>query len=730
VSFQAAIACDALGQAAVIAVEADERIGTLPEWRVGVRMNAACEDLAAVIGAEAELSLADGVSVRTLALRVVRVVSRGIAERGHHYDVFLSGRAAPLALREGYRIFQEKTAQQIISEVLTDAGVPESEISFRLAGQYVERPYCVQYGETEWAFVERLCAEEGINVWHDQTDDEQPLVVFGDHDQAHASMVDGMTLAFQNDSGMVPGAFAITRLEHAYRVVHDRVHVRDFDVQNPERLIEATAGDGPLEYYEYPGYNPHDDAATARAGVRLEQVQREEIVARGETPCVRVWPGRVVEIEGCADEEQNGQHLVVRARHLLEEAHVGSDRALRYHNQVELVPYGRGRTYRPDLPRRRPTVDGIDTAVVTGPAGEEIHVDDLGCVKLRYRWDRSGVSDDKSSFWARTLQMNIFGSMILPRMEWEVPVLYAHGNPDCPIVVGRLYNGTSPVPYGQPGNRATTTLQSGTSPADGTTHEVRMGDDAGSQEVFVHATKDQSVAVGGNHTVTVGANETLDITKSYALHVKGAQSRDVGSNQTVVVGANCSLKSGGRDESIGGAELINVTGSLNCEVSGGYGEVVGGIYGIQCNQSNTVIQGAFTQTVAGAMATVSGLGFSNSAAAVRLHDVGGVRSCKASSTYADSTKGVKSITAGPVKLDAGTKVVTAVDGAGSTTCTQASMKAGGKLRFEAANITIEAGGGFRASGGSKLDIKGGFKPKGKVKRKASKTKNSAGSKTG
>jgi len=732
VTSQAAFACDALGDGSVTGVGADERMGALPEWRVDVTLQVPCEDLAAVVGAEAELSLADGENVRTLALRVVRVALIGHARHGIQYEVFLSGRAYPLRLREGYRIFQAKTAQQIIEELLTDAGVPSDEVSFRLAGKYVERPYCVQYGETEWAFVERLCAEEGINVWSDQSDDGAPLLVFGDHDAAHASIIgseaDGMTLTFEDESGLMHRTATIAGLEHRYRLVHDRVHVRDFDIQNPDLEIEAHAGEGALEYYEFPGYNPHEDAAKAKAAVRLEQVQREEVVAHGRTPCVRIWPGRVVDLQGCTDEDQNGKHLVVRVEHHLAQAALGRSDAVRYGNTVELVPYGRGRTYRPDVPRNVPRVDGIDTAVTTGPAGEEIHVDDLGRVKLRYRWDRSGVADDKSSFWARTLQMNMFGSMILPRVDWEVPVFYAHGNPDHPIVLGRLYNGTAPVPYGQPAQCATTTLQSGTSPADGTTHEVRMGDDAGGQEVFVHATKDQSVAVGGNHAVTVGSNETLDVTKSYALHVKGSQSRTVGGDQTVVVGANCSLKSGARKETIGGAELINIKGSLNCEVAGGYAEVVGAVYGIQCNQSNTVVQGAFTQTVAGPYATVSGLGFNNAAAAVRLHDVGGARVCNASSTFADSTKGTKSITAGAVKLDASTKVVTAVDGDGATTCAQATMKAGGKLRFEADTITINAAGGFRMSGGSKLDLNGTFKPKGKVKRVASSTKNSAGSK--
>ncbi len=237
--------------------------------------------------------------------------------------------------------------------------------------------------------------------------------------------------------------------------------------------------------------------------------------------------------------------------------------------------------------------------------------------------------------------------MVLPRVGFEVPVVYFEGNPDRPFGLGRLYNGGAPAPYGLPGKKATSTLQSATSPSNGTTQELRFSDDAGSQETFIHATKDQSVTVGGTNTVQVGANETHDVKKSSVVAVHGSQATSVGGSQSVAVGANCGVSvKGARSESIGGSETVGVTGSYNLACTGAYTEVVGGLYGLECNQSNTVVQGAFTQTVGGTLVTTAGLGTNNSVAAARVETVAGARSFTALTSYAESVRGAKKINGG------------------------------------------------------------------------------------
>ena len=142
-----------------------------------------------------------------------------------------------------------------------------------------------------------------------------------------------------------------------------------------------------------------------------------------------------------------------------------------------------------------------------------------------------------------------------------------------------------------PGKKATTTFQSATSPSDGTTQEVRLGDDAGSQEVFVHATKDQTVTVGGSQTTTVGGKRTDDVTKSNELYVGGSQTTSVGGSQTVTAGADFVIGvKGARSVSVGGSENYGVTGTATWTVSGGFTESVGAVHMLRCNQSNTTVQ--------------------------------------------------------------------------------------------------------------------------------------------
>jgi type VI secretion system secreted protein VgrG len=417
----------------------------------------------------------------------------------------------------------------------------------------------------------------------------------------------------------------------------------------------------------------------------------------------------VVRIEGAVDDMFSGDFLIVRVEHaLVAPSKNDSSTAHPYTNRVELVPFDKDHAFRPDLPHARPRIAGIETAVVTGPPGEEIHVDDLGSIKVRFRWDRSGKGDDTSSLWVRCLQMNMQGSMLLPRVGWEVPVVHFDGDPDRPFVLGRLYNGGAPAPYGMPGKKATSTLQSATSPSNGTTQEIRMGDDAGSQEVFIHATKDQSVTVGGTNTVNVAADETHDVKKSSVIAVHGSQTISIGGSQSITVGADLGIGvKGGRVESIGGVETIGVTGSYNLTCKGAYAEAIGGLYGLECNQSNTVIQGAFTQTVGGPMVLTAGLGTNNSVAAVRAEVVGGARSYTALASYADNVKGAKKVTSGASSDTAGTDIVTHVSGIGSVKVGgTASLSAGGTLAVEAPTITIKVGGAVTAKGGGTLKVAG------------------------
>jgi type VI secretion system secreted protein VgrG len=261
------------------------------------------------------------------------------------------------------------------------------------------------------------------------------------------------------------------------------------------------------------------------------------------------------------------------------------------------------------------------------------------------------------------------GSMLLPRVGWEVPVAYVHGDPDRPVVLGRVYNASQVVPYGLPAAAATTALQSATSPGGGSTNEIRMGDVAGAQEMYVHATKDQSVGVGGSSTIAIGGNETHDVGLSHAVKVGGSHTHTISGAQSANVGTSHGLKvKGARSESIGGSETNDIGANRGVTTSS-YAELIGGFYGLRCNQANSKVTGARTELVGGSLNMVAGLGTGENVAAVRTELVAGARTILAGK-YHESVRGSKSITAGSATDKAGTKVTTFATGGGHIKATK------------------------------------------------------------
>jgi type VI secretion system secreted protein VgrG len=721
---QAQLTLEGLEGAKVVRLAGREAMNELSAFVVDVLSADAELDPGSLVDKDATVALADAAGETTHFHLVVLEASHQGHFRGEaRYQMKLGPPAARLAMRVNHEVFQDKTTQEITADLLQRVGVPSSLVKWRLAGQYAKRVYTVQYGESEWDFVSRLLADEGINYWFDKDGDDS-ILVFGDHPSSHEGIEgDKPTVPFQDAAGMNAGALTFSDLRRTWSIASTKAALRDIDVQSPAVPIDGEAGEGALEVFEYPSNLMVPEAAAARAKVRLEQIGRDRTTLAASSVISRIRAGRVVQIVGAADDCFGGKFLITAVEHELTQTFQENSGGAPYKNRATMVPFDPDVPYRPDVPRARPTIDGIESAIVTGPAGEEIHVDDLGRVKVRFFWDRSGVRDDKSSRWVRTLQMNLMGPQVLPRVGWEVPVVYENGDPDRPFVLGRLYNGGAPPPYGLPGKKATSTLQSATSPSDGTTHEIRLADDGGSEEAFVHATKDHTIEVGGSHTVKVAANRNDDVVKSQSLQVDAAQTTTVGGNQKVTVGADGTVVvKGGRSELVGGNETVGVTGTYALAVKGAYVELVGGLYSLRCNQSNATIQGAFTQVIGAALSTTAGLGSNQSVAGARTEVVAGARSFAAGAAYADGTTGLKRITAGSANESANADMAWS---AGARAQLQAggvmSIEGGGKVVFEAASISVKAAT-LTAKGGSTMKLSGALKSSGKVKLDAPMTK--------
>lgn len=690
----------------VLEAHGSEGMNVLSRWELETIADEPL-DMEPLIGSSATLAITDDWEgdVRQIPLAIHEVGYLGWREDGHVYGWTLVDPLHFLSLRSNHRIFLAKTTIDILRQIVVDAGMPGDMIVTRLSGSYLVRPQTIQYGESDWSFCERLLAEDGIAWWFD-TRDGAPTMVCADDVASHAG-VDGSTkLPFRDPSGMV-SVRSCHELELTARVCVGATYVADWDPRMPDVPIVGSAGEGPFEWYEHPANVPTKDHAKARALARLQQLRRLARHAHASTDAVRLAPGRLVELTDCADEAANRTYLIATIEHQhATTSWLPGEHAGEYSNRVLLVPREE-QTFRPDVPLSAPRIPWVETAVTTGPAGEEIHVDDMGSLKLRFPWDRAGITDDKSSEWARCLQMAMGGLMVLPRVGWEVPVAYVEGNPDRPFVLGRMYNATAVLPYGLPAKAASTAFQSATSPGGGSTNEIRMGDSGGSQQLFIHASKDQTVTVGGTSTSKIGANETHDVGLGLRVAIAGSQTTTIAAKQDAdVVGDVSTALKGSRTETIGGAENNKITANRTVEAAGSYMELIGALYGIQCNQANYTIKGAFTQLIGAAQSTSAAMNHGESVAAARSELVGAAHLTNASKGFTEKVTGAKTITAGPTRERADGKIVTQVTGAASVSAASGRLVASSKLGVEAPTISIDVSGSIKAEG---LKLSGGFK---------------------
>jgi type VI secretion system secreted protein VgrG len=632
-----------------------------------------------------------------------------VGSDGHHhrYTITVIPREANLLHCCGYQVFRNRTVPEIVGDVLEAQGLARSQYVFRLSGTYAPRPYLVMHGESPWRFVERLLAEEGIGYWFDAAD-SGPICVLTDNIEQLDPIGGSSLVPFRAHAATVRDR-AFYRLGKTRQTGFSGVHLLAYDSRHPDVPIEGRTGDAVAEYYEYP-VRSLSPRAQALAAIRLQQLECRQVIMEGESNCPRLQPGRTLEVE-TLDELLAGNYLVESVAHRYHRRGGGAQAAGEYSNSITLLP--EGKVPRPGLPHRR-RVAGLELAITTGPSGEEIHVDDMGSVTVRFPWDRSGVTDDQSSDFCRTVQMALGGSMILPRVGWEVPVLYHDGDPDVPIVLGRMYNAETALPYSQPGTKATTTFQSASSPGGGGTNELRMADDGGSQEMYLHASKDQTVTVGGSSTVDVGIDEVHDVGLGCELFVTGSQTVTIGAKQSTTVGGDRQTTiSGARTVAVGGADIYKVQGDRSVACSALYTEVIGGMYGIQCNQSLTDVQGAYLQLVGAVASHSSAIGVSESVGGLRSLSVGGLEAMHLRAGYSESTPLATKIAAvGPVSRNAGAAVsLSHGTSAKVTVGGEASFVASGKLSVTAPKITIKASGALTAgtlklSGGT-FDISGG-----------------------
>jgi type VI secretion system secreted protein VgrG len=472
------------------------------------------------------------------------------------YRATLAPPHVKLTLRRKTRVFQDLTTQQIVTQVLQEGGVGTG-LEWKLRESYKPRNFCVQHRETDMAFVSRLLEEEGIAYVLLGTEEELKTI-FCDHVAAYEAIPGDSTVIYNVSTSMVPDQEHVSRFSYGEQLRTGKVHLRDYNFKKPRLLVEGKAAgtDRALEVYDYPGEFVDAELGRRLANAWLEALQGDRAEGTGSSACARLIPGHRFTLGGRLAGERhpldqlNQEYLLVRVAHngrqeqvLGEEGTLG---ATIYSNSFTVVPATA--RYRPPAVTERPAVRGCYTATVLGPPGEQIYVDPHGRVKVRFHWDR----ENKSTAWVRVAQSWSgagFGSQLIPRVGEEVLVSFLAGDPDRPLVTGRVYNGEQRLPYDLPADRTRSTIRSNSSPAGGAAsdqstglvdplyanpgfNELRFEDKQGEEEVFLHAQRDYSAVVEHDRATTVGNDRTEEIRHDQTVAVENNEELQVTERST------------------------------------------------------------------------------------------------------------------------------------------------------------------------------------------------------
>jgi type VI secretion system secreted protein VgrG len=521
-----------------------------------------------VLGKACEVTVSTGFAERVLHGVVTRFVAIATAQAvpSRCYELTVRSRAHLLALRKRTRVFQHLSAPAIVQKVLRDAGLGAEEVRLALTSQYAEREYVVQYAEDDLSFVRRLCEDEGLYFRFEPDDGFDAFVL--EDTSGGAPAAPGGTLLLVEDTELRADRATAWGCRDVRRRCPGKATLRDYDPEHPAAALEGVAQGGVdveqgVEVYQAPGRFKSAEDGTARARVALESLRAEARSIRFQTTALSLAPGLSFALQASPDHQgaarPEGDHLVLAIEHRWRAE------APRYELDVTAIPLAV--PYR--LPRvtPRPRIAGLHSAVVTGPAGQEIHPDAAGRVRVRFFWDREGATDHRSSLPVRVAQPNMPGSLLIPRVGWEVMVAFEDGDPDRPLIVGRAYNAKQPPPFALPANKTVTSLATASSPGGQCQNSMHFDDAAGRQHMAWAA---------GSGKTTVVANNMVTQTVGNELCTVGPQSFAIGGTEKVSVKQVYGTGAASQSLSVGGSQTIRVTGDMSI-TTGSESVAVGGL---------------------------------------------------------------------------------------------------------------------------------------------------------
>ncbi|HBU8852646.1 type VI secretion system tip protein VgrG [Citrobacter sp. Cs237] len=548
-------------------------------FQLKVDIASGLSDLTAIdfLEKKAVLTIWQGMEPQRYISGIVSAVT--LSENNHWqmgYHIIISPPLWRSGLRQNFRIFQQQDIKAISSTLLTENGITEWTPVFYES--HPAREFCVQYGETDLAFLTRLWSEEGIFYfdWNAPQGPEQKLVLCDD--VAGVSSLGGMP--FNPNTTAEASTEHISQFRYHAQIRPSSVEIQDYTFKMPawpgyySRAGENLNGQlTQYEIFDYPGRFKDESHGQNFARYQIEGRRHNAETATGYSNSPKMWPGKRFTLTGHPSVSLNREWQIVSsvlAGDQPQALHGSQGTGTTLSNRFEVIPADR--TWRvPPLPK--PSVDGPQSAIVTGPAGEEIFCDEHGRVRVRFHWDRYCPGNEDSSCWVRVSQAwagTGFGNLAIPRVGQEVIVDFLNGDPDQPIIMGRTYHQDNRSPGSLPGTKTQMTIRSKTYKGSGF-NELRFDDATNNEEIFLHAQKNmqvkvlnsKDVRVNYDRTVSIGHDESLVVANDRKVTVEGKQDHKTTKDHITLVEGNYGLEvKGDLAQKISGALGISVQGDI------------------------------------------------------------------------------------------------------------------------------------------------------------------------
>ena len=580
---------------------------------------------------------------------ISRFSQGGRDERFTHYHAEMVPWLWFLTRKADCRIFQRQTAPDIIKKVFDELKFKDYEL--RLYNSYRKRDYCVQYRETDFNFVSRLMEEEGICYFfeHDPKGVKHTMVL-ADDAAAHKPCPSQPKARcdFSPGNWHPDDVVSDWRAEEEYRP--SAWSHTDYNFETPSTSLMVTVKDeGTYEIYDYPGFYLKKGDGDTLAKTRLQETVAFKSRATGKSNCRCFTTGSTVELTDHYRKDMNQKWMLTAVYHQSTMGGAygsgGSDEGHFYTNSFEAVPATV--PFRPARVTPKPSVQGCQTAVVVGPAGEEIYPDKYGRVKVQFFWDREGKKNEDSSCWVRVSYPwagKGWGAIHIPRIGQEVIVDFLEGDPDQPIIVGRVYHAENMPPWPLDAKKTISGFKSDSTLGGGGYNEISMDDTKGTELINIHAQYDQhkkiehdevvsvghdrTESVGNNETISIGVNRTETVGKNETITIGVNRTEKVGSNESITVGQN-------RTENVGVNEAVTVGAAQAITVGAAQAITVGAAQAITVGAARVKSVGGSEMVNIGSDQSITiGSNQSINIASNQSENIGGNRS--ASITSADS----------------------------------------------------------------------------------------------